>query len=98
LRAGIEFSERDFFKERFTLDELQALLKGESPKTVFNFKSVAFKNNVLSEDVLSDAQLLEMLIQEPRYFRRPLAVIDGQLRAGTNAKRLGTELGFEVSK
>ncbi|PZC44915.1 MAG: Arsenate reductase, glutaredoxin family [Chloroflexi bacterium] len=76
---------------------MEALLKGKSPKTVFNFKSLAFKNNVHSEDALSDAQLLEMLIQEPRYFRRPLAVIDGQLHAGTNAKRLGTELGFEVS-
>ncbi len=61
---------------------------------MFNFKSVAFKKSGLAGDALSDDQLFEMLIGEPRYFRRPLVVIDGQLHAGTNAKKLGAELGF----
>ena len=38
-----------------------------------------------------------MLAQEPRYFRRPIVVVDGRLLAGTNAKKLGEELGFEVA-
>ncbi len=38
--------------------------------------------------------MLELLAEEPRYWRRPVAVIDGKLMAGTNAKKLGSALGF----
>ena len=94
MQAGITFAGRDFFKERFTLDELRGLLGSESPRTVFNFKSAAFKKSGLAETELSDAQLAGLLVEEPRYFKRPMAVIDGRLIAGTNAKGLGDELGF----
>ena len=76
------------------MDELRGLLGGESPRTLFNFKSVAFKKSGLDPDALADERLFELLLEEPRYFRRPLVVIDGQLMAGTNAKKLGAELGF----
>ena len=75
---------------------MRDLLRGDSPKAVFNFKSVTFKKSGLDEAKLSDADLLGMLVEEPRYFKRPIAVIDGRLMAGTNAKKLGQELGFEV--
>ncbi len=61
---------------------------------MFNFKSVAFKKSGLDPDALSDDQLFGLLVEEPRYFRRPLVVIDGRLMAGTNATKLGAELGF----
>jgi len=62
--------------------------------TIFNFKSAAFKKSGLDEASLNNELLLELLADEPRYFRRPLAVLDGRLLAGTNAKKLGAELGF----
>lgn len=61
---------------------------------MFNFKSVAFKKSGLDPDALTDDRLFELLVEEPRYFRRPLVVIDGRLMAGTNAAKLGAELGF----
>ena len=63
-------------------------------REVFNFKSAAFKKSGLDPDVLTDDRLLELLVEEPRYLRRPLVVIDGRLMAGTNAAKLGAELGF----
>jgi arsenate reductase-like glutaredoxin family protein len=63
---------------------------------VFNFKSATFKKSGLDEASLSDEDLAGMLVSEPRFFKRPLVVIDGRLMAGTNAKKLGAELGFEV--
>lgn len=69
----------------------------ESPREIFNFKSATFKKSGIDEASLSDADLLAMLAEEPRYFRRPIAVVDGKLMAGTNAKKLGEELGFEVA-
>lgn len=62
--------------------------------TIFNFKSAAFKKSGLDEASLNNELLLELLAGEPRYLRRPLAVLDGRLLAGTNAKKLGAELGF----
>ena len=61
---------------------------------MFNFKSVAFKKSGLDSDALTDERLFELLLEEPRYVRRPLVVIDGRLMAGTNAKALAEELGF----
>ena len=61
---------------------------------MFNFKSVAFKKSGLDPDALTDDRLFELLVEEPRYVRRPLVVIDGRLLPGTNAKKLGEELGF----
>ncbi len=56
---------------------------------MFNFKSVAFKKSGLDPDALTDERLFELLLEEPRYVRRPLVVIDGRLMAGTNAVKLG---------
>jgi arsenate reductase-like glutaredoxin family protein len=61
---------------------------------VFNFKSVAFKKSGIDGDSLSDGDLLHMLVEEPRYFRRPLVAVDGLLLVGANTKKLGEKLGF----
>ncbi len=38
--------------------------------------------------------MLALLAEEPRYWKRPVAVVDGKLMAGANAKQLGAVLGF----
>ncbi len=38
--------------------------------------------------------MLDLLVEEPRYWKRPTAVVDGKLVAGANAKQLGAVLGF----
>ena len=38
--------------------------------------------------------MLDLLVDEPRYWKRPVAVIDGRIIAGANAKTLAAELGF----
>jgi len=72
------------------------LLGDESPRTIFNFKSTTFKKTGIDETSLSDADLLGLLSEEPRFFRRPIAVVGGRIFAGTNAKKLGEELGFDI--
>ncbi len=63
---------------------------------MFNFNSATFKKSGLDEAVLCDEELAALLVSEPRFFKRPLVVIDGRLQAGVNAKVLGAELGFEL--
>ena len=38
--------------------------------------------------------MLDLLVEEPRYWKRPAVVVDGRLMAGANAKQLGAVLGF----
>lgn len=64
---------------------------------MFNFNSLTFKKRGLEPSNLSDEDLMSLLIGEPRFFKRPLVVINGQLHAGTNAKKLGLQLGFAVA-
>lgn len=70
------------------------MLAGEPASTIFSFKSATFKKSGLDEASLTNELLLELLAGEPRYFRRPLVVLNGRLLAGANAKKLGAELGF----
>ena len=97
MQAGIQFDDRDFFRRRFNAEELKDLLGDRSPRTIFNFKAATFKKSGIDEASLADEDLTRMLVEEPRYFRRPIVVVDGKMHAGTNAKKLGQELGFELA-
>lgn len=75
---GIEFERRDYFRNRFTRDELSAVLSsaGLTPRDVLSKRARAYKELVGGRD-LTDDQLLDAMIEEPTLIRRPL-VIDGQ--------------------
>ena len=60
---------------------------------MFNPKSQALKKAGIDPASLNEEQMLGLLVEEPRYWRRPVAVIDGKLIAGANAKTLAAELG-----
>ena len=60
---------------------------------MFNFKSIAFKKNGLDPDTLTDDRLFELLLERPRYVRRPLVVIDGRQNAGRKPRKKAEEHG-----
>lgn len=76
--------ERDFFKDRFTKDELISLIAGTPTRDVFSFKSPSFRRLGLEPDDLSDSQLLDLMADEPRFIRRPLVVAGGKLIIGND--------------
>lgn len=61
---------------------------------MFNPRSQALKKAGIDAASLNEGQMLNLLVEEPRYWRRPVAVIDGKLIAGANAKTLAAELGL----
>ena len=66
----------------------------EPPSALFNLRSATFRKSDIDPDSLTEERMLELLAEEPRYWKRPVAVVDGRLMAGANAKQLGAALGF----
>ena len=71
----MEINERDFFKKPFNQAEIRDLLKGKSASEMFNFRSPSFKQLGLSREKLSDSELIELMLKEPRLVRRPIVRI-----------------------
>ena len=85
-------TERDIFKDPLSKEETLALLAGQSPRVLFNFKSQTFRASGMDAEALSDDDLLELLAREPGYFKRPVAVVEGRLIAGAVEKVLAEAL------
>ena len=77
-----------------TRDEIVSLLNGEPPSAIFNPRSASVRKNGINVDSLTEGEMLDLLVEEPRYWKRPVAVIDGRIIAGANAKTMAEELGF----
>lgn len=55
-------------------------------RVIFAFNSPSFKKLGRAPDEVSDGELLELILREPRMLRRPLAITaDGRVVAGGKA-------------
>jgi arsenate reductase len=75
----VEINERDFFKNPFNQFEIEELLQGKPASEMFNFRSPSFKQLGLERDKLSDSELVDLMLKEPRLVRRPVVRIDGNV-------------------
>ena len=92
-QAGIEVTERDFFADRLSEDELRALAAESSATAMFSAKSPTVKKLGIDPAALSDDERLELMAGEPRLIRRPIVVIDGVTYPGATVKSLAGVLG-----
>ena len=87
------FDRRDYFKERFTVEELRALLVGLGlrPAEVLSRRARAYAELIGDrEGALADEELLALLVREPTLLRRPLAARGGQAVIGFDRAGLAT--------
>jgi len=75
----VEINERDFFKNPFSRAEIEELLQGKPASDMFNFRSPSFKQLGLERDKLSDNELIDLMLKEPRLVRRPVVRIGGKV-------------------
>ena len=92
LQNGLELEERDFFKEPFTHHEIQELASDVGIAQLFARRSPSLKKMGLSDQDLSDEQMVSLMLQEPRLVRRPLVQIGGRLLVGANLKAVAAAL------
>ena len=74
-QKNMEISERDFFKTPFNRSEIENLLQGKPASEMFNFGSPSFKQIGRERSELSDEELIDWILKEPRLIRRPVVRI-----------------------
>ena len=89
MQKDVELEDRDFFKERFSKEEILKLasLVGGLPE-MFAWRSPSLKKMGLAGQELSEDQMLDLMLQEPRLVRRPLIKIGDRLLVGGNVKAI----------
>jgi arsenate reductase len=78
-KGGASLAERDFFREPFTKEELRALIGDTPVRDFFSMKSPSIAKLGLTPESMSDDEMLDWMLKEPRLIRRPLVVVDGVL-------------------
>lgn len=88
--SGIEYERREFFKEKFTSDELRDLLQthGLSIADVISTRSTPYKTHDLAHRGLSDDEILDLMVEDPRLLRRPIVIAGDTVLIGHNAGKL----------
>jgi regulatory protein spx len=84
-QKNVEINERDFFKNPFNRSEIEELLQGKPASEMFNFRSPSFKQIGRERAELSDQELIDWMLKEPRLVRRPVV-------------RIGNEVYFSADK
>lgn len=75
MQKNVEINERDFFKNPFKKPEVEKLLQGKPATDMFNFKSPSFKKLGMEREKLSNSELIDLMLKEPRLVRRPVVRI-----------------------
>ena len=92
LQNGVQLEERDYFKEPFSEAELLELSQGTGISAMFASRSPSLKKLGLADKVLSEGEMVSLMLQEPRLVRRPLVRMDGKLLVGANIKAVEAAL------
>lgn len=86
---GVEYDAREYFKDPFAREELESLLHraGLVPSELVATRSTPYRTERLGEQQLSEVDLLEHMLGEPRLVRRPILVTDDEVMIGFNRER-----------
>ena len=82
MQSGLEVTDRDFFKETFSESEIRELAAMAGTENIFARRSPSLKKLSLVDKELSDDEMINLMLQEPKLVRRPLIKVGGKLMVG----------------
>ena len=91
MQNGLTVTERDYFKEPLTEQELSDLVVevGEpGVSAMFASRSPSLKKMGLTAAELSDERKFSLMLEEPRLVRRPLVRLGDRLLIGASVKAI----------
>ena len=83
-QKDVEINERDFFKNPFSRTEIEELLHGRPATEMFNFRSPSFRKLGVEPEKLSNDDIIELMLKEPRFVRRPVIRMDNKVYFGAD--------------
>jgi Spx/MgsR family transcriptional regulator len=88
--SGVDVKRRDYFKDRFSKDELKGVLDkaGVSPGEVLSKRATAYRELQLEGRQISEDALLDLMVEYPTLLRRPLLIGSGGSTVGFNAGKI----------
>ena len=88
-----DYEVREYFKQKVTREELNNLLHttGLTVADILSTRSTPYKQGNLADKNLSDDEVLEMMVEEPRLIKRPILVSGSNSVIGFNENKI-TEL------
>ena len=92
MQNGLELEERDYFKEPLSESELSELASLASLSDLFAWRSPSFKKLELAGRDPSEAEMMKLMLEEPRLIRRPVTRVGNKLIIGSNQKQIELEL------
>lgn len=83
---GVEATRRDYFKNRFSRDELVDVLQrgSVSPFDVLSTRSRPYKELDLASRTVTSDELIDLMVEHPQLLKRPLIIKDGRSTVGYN--------------
>ena len=82
LQKGLEVKDRDFFKDTLSETEVRELAAMAGTENIFARRSPSLKKLGLADKELSDDEMIDLMLQEPKLVRRPLLKVGGKLMVG----------------
>ena len=79
MQNGLEVTDRDFFKETFSESEIRELAAMVGTENIFARRSPSLKKLSLVDKELSDDEMVNLMLQEPKLVRRRLIKVGGKL-------------------
>ena len=85
MQNDLEISERDYFKEPLTEEEVREMAAMAGIDQIFAKRSPSLKNMGLAGQELSEDEMVRLMLQEPKLVRRPMMRVGDQLFVGGGA-------------
>ena len=74
---GVDFQERDFFDDILNREELKDLAAIAGIDNLFSWRSRSAKPYRERRETITEDELIDLMLQEPRLIRRPIVVVPG---------------------
>ena len=85
MQNGLKVTDRDFFKEPFSETEIRELAAMNGTENIFARRSPSLKKLGLADKQLTDDEMVNLMLQEPKLVRRPLLKVGDKLMVGAGA-------------
>lgn len=82
MQSGVVVSERDFFKETFSEEEIREMASLVGIEQIFARRSPSLKQMGMADKDLSEDDIVRLMLQEPKLVRRPMMRVGDKLMVG----------------